>query len=69
MNAKHVLVVPLTDLFYERKVTIFHATKHNFSKAYAETEIIPLILSQVRDQLHVPAAFSTQKKNYYCIAG
>jgi hypothetical protein len=62
MNAKHTLVVPVTHLFYERKVTIFRAPKHNFSKAYEEREIIPLIPSQVRDQLHVSTAFSTQKK-------
>jgi hypothetical protein len=49
MNAKHILVVPVTDLFYERKVTISRAPKHYFSKAYEEREIIPLILSQVRD--------------------
>jgi len=69
MNAKHILVLPVTDLFYERKVTIFRAPKHNFSKAYEEREIIPSILSQVQGQLQVPTAFSTQKKNYYCIAG
>jgi len=29
MNAKHILVVPVRDLFYERKVTICRAPKHN----------------------------------------
>jgi len=44
INAKHILVLPVTDLFYERKVTIFRAPKHNFSKACEEREIIPSIL-------------------------
>jgi hypothetical protein len=35
-NAKHILVIPVTDLFYERKVTICHAPKYNFCKAYKE---------------------------------
>jgi hypothetical protein len=36
MNAKHILVVPVTDLFYERKVTIFRAPKHSVRRMTRE---------------------------------